>query len=206
MIKHNYKNFEIEILNDSSYILDSADNLRQYKYVYFNSNGNEFRPTSKHGIIVKKSKTEISNAIICETGGATTIHHNSFIIEDDKLWICACNKIYCLEIPSLKLIWHKEFDLMTNFSIYKLKNDFIIHGELLIFRISKEGKIIWNFGGRDIWFNPEGYNEVTIEDNTIRLFDFESNEYVLDFNGTQIEDNPRIILKETKPKWWKIFG
>lgn len=203
----NYKNFEIEVFDDSDYTLNSSDNLKQYKHVYFNgSDENRFCPASKHAIIVKESTTEISNAIICETGGATCVHNNSFIIEDDKIWICVCNKIYCLEIPYLKLIWQKDFDAFTIFSFYKLEDDLIIHGELEIFRITKEGEIVWRFGGRDIWFNVEGKPEITIEKNTIRLFDFVSNEYVLDFDGNQIEDNPRIIPERIKKKWWKIFG
>lgn len=207
MIKQNYINFDIEILNDYKYILNSTENLTQYKHVYFNgSNDSRFHPTSKHAITIKESTTEISNAIICENGGVTTVHKDSFIIENNKIWICVCNKIYCLEIPTLELVWQKDFDTIANFSLYKLEEDFIIHGELLIFRISREGEIIWSFGGRDIWFNPEGYSELTIEENAIRLFDFDSNEYVIDFDGNQIEDIPRIISQEIKKKWWRIFG
>jgi len=33
---------------------------------------------------------------------------------------------------------------------------------LEIFRITKNGEIIWHFGGRDIWVNPEGSEELTI--------------------------------------------
>lgn len=205
-MKLNYKNFEIEVFDNPDYILNSTDNLRQYKKVYFEEQQENLSYASKHAIIIKEFEIEISSSIICEVGGATGIHDNSFIIEDDKIWICACNKIYCLEIPSLELIWQKEFDSFTNFYIYKLEEDFIVHGELEIFRITKEGEIIWSFGGRDIWVNIEGKTELIIEKNAIRLFDFESNEYLIDFDGKQIEDNPRIIQQEVKKKWWKIFG
>lgn len=203
----NYKNFKIEILDDPNYTLNSVNNLRPYEKIYFNENQEDrFYPTSKHAIIVNEFRREISNAIICEVGGGTGIHENSFIIEDNKIWIRICNKIYCLEIPSLELIWKKEFDNFTNLSIHKLEEDIIIHGELEIFRITKEGEIVWHFGGRDIWINIQGKTEFSIEDKAIRLFDFESNEYVLDFDGNQIEDNPRVMPKEIKKKWWQIFG
>lgn len=206
-MKLNYKNFKIEILDDPNYTLNSVNNLRQYEKIYFNENQEDrFYPTSKHAIIVNEFGREISNAIICEVGGGTGIHENSFIIEDDKIWIRICNKIYCLEIPSLELIWKKEFDNFTNLSIHKLEEDIIIHGELEIFRITKEGEIVWHFGGRDIWINIQGKTEFSIENKAIRLFDFESNEYVLDFAGNQIEDNPRVMPKEIKKKWWQIFG
>lgn len=199
-----YKNFEIEVIEDKNYNLNSTDNFHHYQKVYFKES--EFRANCKYAIIIKEYGVEISSVIICEGGSPTGIFNNSFIIEDDKIWIRICNKIYCLEIPTLKLIWQKEFDEVTNFCFYKLGDDFLIHGELEIFRITKEGEIIWSFGGRDIWFNPIGHNELTIEENKIRLFDFESNEYILDFEGKELEFNPRIIETETKKKWWQIFG
>jgi len=207
-MKLNYKNFEIEVFEDLNYILNSVDNLRQYKKIYFDGRQqeNQFYPSSKYGIVIKECKIEISSILICEIGWTTKVSDNSFIIENDKIWISIANKIYCFKIPSLELIFKKEFDSFANFSIYKLEEDILIHGELEIFRISKEGDVIWTFGGRDIWVNIEGKTELSIGNNTIRLFDFDSNEYVIDFNGNQVEDNPRIVSKEIKKKWWKIFG
>ena len=207
-MKNIYKNFEIEIFNDANYCLNSTSNFRHYQNVYFEGKHQEdkFHSTSKHAVIVKENGIEISNVILCEVGGATGIDKNSFIIDDDKIWICVCNKIYCLEIPTLKLVWYKEFDWATNFAIYKLEKDFIIHGESEIFRITQEGGIVWRFGGRDIWVNNKDQKEFNIENNTIRLFDFQSNEYVIDFDGNQTIDNPRVIVIEAaKRKWWKIF-
>lgn len=208
-MKINYKNFEIEVYDDPNYIASIydiyTDNKRHYEKMYseFEAEPSEdpnFFYTSNYAIIIKESGKEISSAIICEVGRQTTITKNSFIIEKDKIWLCACNKIYCLEIPSLELKWQKKIDDFANFCIYKIENDFLVHGELQIFRINKEGKIIWSFGGRDIWVNIQGKHEITIENNTIRLFDFESNEYVLDFDGNQIEDNPRVVPGEIKKK------
>ena len=185
-MKVDYKNFEIEVIDDKNYILNSSNNLRQYQKVYYEES--EFHCSSKHAVIIKEHGIEISNAIICETEGATGIYENSYIIENDKIWIRVSNKIYCLKIPSLEIIWQKEFDQFTNFCFYKLEEDFLIHGELEIFRITKNGEIIWRFGGRDIWVNPEGSEELIIKDNVILLVDFESNRYILDFDGNLLED------------------
>lgn len=207
-MRETYKNFEIEIFDDHNYTLNSTDNLRQYQRIYFEGNHQELQPypCCKYAIVIKESGIEISSAFICEIGWTTKIAQNSFIIEDDKIWIIACSKIYCLEISTLELIWQKDFDSFSIFSIYNLEDNFIIHGEGEIFRITKKGEIIWSFGGRDIWINIENKNPFNIESDKIRLFDFESNEYVLDFDGNVIEDNPRIVPKEIKKKWWKIFG
>ena len=46
--------------------------------------------------------------------------------------------------------------------------------------------------------------EVKIESNGIRLFDWESNEYLIDFNGEILEDIPNRIEKKAKRKWWQL--
>lgn len=203
-MKLNYKNLEIEIFDGINYTLNSNDSLREYKKIHFKNIGTCHK--NSHTIIIKESGIEISSALIYQFHEMNGIYNDSFILEDDKIWIINYNEIYCLHIPSLELAWHKEFDSHVNIAIHKLKDDIIIHGESEIFRITKAGEIVWSFGGRDIWFNVEGEPEITIENNTIRLFDFVSNEYVLDFDGNQIEDNPRIIQEQIKKKWWQIFG
>lgn len=204
-MKINYKKFEIELRDDLNSNLNSIINSKNNP-IYLGSKKKDTEYKSRHYIVVKELGIEISNVTIYETNSASGIYEDTFIAEDDKVWVISGNEIYCLKIPSLELIWHKEFDYHVNFSIHKLNQDFIIHGESQIFRITKEGEIVWSFRGRDIWFNPEGNPELTIENNNIRLFDFESNEYVLDLDGNQIEDNPRIIPKEIKKKWWDIFS
>lgn len=191
-----YKTFEIKIFEEQNSGINLTENSNLYPKIYFDENydKNRFIRANKYAITISESGLEISSAIIGKTNSATGIYENSFIIEDDTIWVSISNTIYCLSIPALNLIWQKEFDIAVNFGIYKLANDFLIHGELLIFRITKEGEILWEFGGRDIWVNLKNKKEFTLEKDRIRLFDFESNEYVLDFNGNLIEDNPRSIL------------
>ncbi|CAM4030396.1 Urease accessory protein UreD [Flavobacterium branchiophilum] len=190
-----YKNYEIELFEEQNYTLNSADNLRFYNKIYFEGKHQEdrFYPNNKLAIIVKEFEIEISSALICEIGGQNSVFKNSFIIEDDKIWIRVCNKIYCLEIPNLEIQWNREFDFATVFSFVKIENDFITHGELEIKRITRNGEIVWSFAGRDIWVNIEGKAELKIENDTIILFDFESNKYVLNFVGQLIEDYPNIF-------------
>ena len=191
----NYRTYQIEIFDDPTFVPNSYDNKREFKKNFFE--GDTLRETkfsgTKRAIILRENGAEVSSAIICEVGGATMITPQSIITDNNKIWICICNKVYCLEIPTLELRWKKEIDFITNFSINRLENDLILHGELEIKRITLEGEIVWSFGGRDIWVNIEGKPEFTIEEDKIRLFDFESNEYVIDFNGRLLEDNPRVL-------------
>jgi hypothetical protein len=180
-----YKDFTIEIIDDSYYTLNSSDNIVSYDLEYFEGKTNTDRvyPTSKHGIRISKDQVELRSAIICELGGFTTIHNNSFIVANDAILICCCEKIYSLSIPELQLNWKKRFDPSTCFAIYSFQTDYIIHGELQITRIDREGNEKWKFLGRDIWVTKEGKESIHLKNNTIELMDWVGYAYELDADG-----------------------
>jgi hypothetical protein len=185
-VKH--KQYKIKIVNASSYTLNSSDNIEEYKYEYFQGTQNEDRvyPTSKQGIRVFENEEELNSAIVCEVGGATGIQENSFLVEEDNILICCCDKIYSLKIPELSINWTKRLDPATCFAIYKFKGDLIIHGELQISRIDLQGNEKWNFGARDIFVTQDGTESIQIEQETIKLKDWEGYEYILDEFGKEI--------------------
>jgi hypothetical protein len=185
-----YKNYQIEVLDDNKYSTNSVDNLKLYKNEYNNGKLIEkraFHYASKHGIRVREkyNENEISSVILCEYGGATTVHDKSFFIANDKIWICVCDKIYCLNLPSLKIHWFNRIDYVTNFSINPFKNDFIIHGELEIIRIGQNGEIKWRFGGRDIFVSTNKNINFKINDDSIEVTDWEGYKYLIDENGNE---------------------
>ena len=184
-----YKDYFIDIVDDQTYSINSADNTSHYDKIYFDDSMNQdrFYPTSKHGIRVRLDNNEQSSALVCEVGGATTIHENSFIISDDRLYICCCDKVYSLKIPDLSIDWSKRLDPATCFGIYTFDNDLIIHGELTITRIDKGGNLKWEFGARDIFVTQDNTKAIVLNDNNIELKDWESNKYTLDKNGIEIK-------------------
>jgi len=183
-----YKDYSINIVDDLSYSLNSADNIVHYDKEYFDGVINEDRvyPTSKHGIRVKQNEYELSSAIICEVGWATGIHENSFLFSDNNLFICCCDKIYSLRLPALEINWKKRFDPTTCFGIYRFENDFIIHGELSIKRIDKAGNEKWTFGAREIFVTQDGTESIKIHSDKIELKDWEGCKYTLDKNGVEL--------------------
>ncbi|GGF24223.1 hypothetical protein [Flavobacterium limi] len=115
--------------------------------------------------------------------------------------------ILSLNLNEIEIDWILRPDTTELFEFYDLENDILLRGEHRIFRIDKNGNIKWEYGGRDIWVNLEGKSEVNIEEDKIKLFDFESNEYVLNFDGELLEDKPRIIKTKkptffTNPRRW----
>ena len=183
-----YKDYTIDIIDDVNYTLNSVDNVVSYDVEYFDGmlNSDRVYPTSKHGIRVIKDGEELASAIICEIGGTTTIHNNSVIVSNDSILICCSDKVYSLSIPNLELNWKKRFDLATCFGIHPFLSDFIIHGELQIIRIDKEGNEKWNFGARDIFVTPDGKESIELLTNKIKLRDWEGYEYLLNEDGQEV--------------------
>ncbi len=128
----------------------------------------------------------------------------SIKIDGDDLILSLGFTFLSIDLSKLILNWKIRPDIAEIFEFYDFQNDYLLRGEMQIHRIDKQGNIKWSYSGRDIWVNMDGKPEVQIEDNAIRLLDFESNEYLIDFNGKTLEDNP--INKTLKPrrKWWQL--
>jgi hypothetical protein len=125
----------------------------------------------------------ITNAILLGTGGATGIHKNSYYIQNNSIIICVCNFLFCLSIPELKLLWKSEVDWATAFGIYKMQEDFIIHGELEISRINQNGKIIWQHSGSDIFVLENGKECFKIKGDLILAESWDGRKYKFNYNG-----------------------
>lgn len=182
MNKYSYNNLTIEIFNDSTFSINSNDNLEVYENIYFGDDAQEY-PTSKHGIKLISNDKEINNCLIIGSGGATTIHLNSSILDNDSILVCCSDSVFSISIVDLKLNWVKKLDMATCFQIFKIENDFVIHGELEITRIDNFGNIIWQFGGADIFVSLDGDDSFQLNENHIVLKDFSGTTYIIDFNG-----------------------
>ncbi len=171
MIHHQFNDFLIEIINEPTYKFKSMGNNFNYSKHYFGGNISE-EPSSKHGIKVYNDNLITYNCIICVSGGMTSIHPNSAIINDEKILICCSNSIFCLSLPTLDKIWEKTSDLVTCFQIFKLQEEYLIHGEHQITKLDKDGKLKWEFSGSDIFVTTNNDEEFKIERDGIILTDF----------------------------------
>ncbi|WP_202898546.1 hypothetical protein [Flavobacterium saliperosum] len=173
----------ISIFSDSAYSLDSSDNLYNYDKKYFDESDYIF--PSIYGIRVVRDEEEFS-AIIGSAGGATAASNKSVIVENDKLFMCCGDSVYCLSLPDLNLNWKTKVDTITCFELFKIDNFFIVHGELEITRLSIEGEIEWQHSGRDIFVTQNGENDFEIKNGIIIAKDWDNNEYKFDFKGNVI--------------------
>jgi hypothetical protein len=177
IIEH-FQGKKIEIIDEFEYKLGSNDNQVNYMVEYFS--GNYY--SSKHGILVKDNKQILFSAIVLGSGGTTSVHEKSYLIEENTIFICCGNSLFSLTLLELKLNWKVKIDDATAFGIYKMNDDFIIHGELDISRINKNGRIIWQNGGSDIFTTMDGYDFEIIE-NDIFVKSWDGRNYKWDYNG-----------------------
>lgn len=179
---YQFKGLTIEVFNDNASELNTADNGSDYLKCYFGSNGEQY-PVSKHGARVYKEDQVIASCILIASGGATGIHSTSSLLSNDQLLVCCCDTVFCLRLPDLELNWQVKIDPATCFQIFQLQDDYLIHGEIEISRVDKNGNIKWHFSGADIFVSPNGSEEFKLDGNRILLNDFSGNSYILDFAG-----------------------
>ena len=176
--------YRIDIYADQAFTEDSADNVNKYDFVYFDKS--EYYFPTVFGVKTFQNDTLIKSAVIGSIGGGAGIHETSTIIENDRLLVCCSNTIFCLSIPDLTLLWRTQADQTACFQIFKLQSDYLVHGELQISRLNKDGKIIWQFSGADIFTTSDGKENFIITDNYILATDWENRKYKIDFNGQLI--------------------
>lgn len=192
MNRHPYKNLIIEVLEDPTYNSDSADNRFSYLKCYY-AEGAIGYPTSKYGLRIFQDDKEINSCVLIGAGGATEVHNDLYLIDNNQIVICCCDTVFCLTLPFLELKWKRKADLVTCFGIYKLEDDYIVHGEIEISRLSNVGDIKWQFSGRDIFVSLDGDEAFTLHKDHIALIDFSNQRYEL---GKVILTTPTPDLKK----------
>jgi len=176
--------FKIELFKEDMYSPGSADNVNEYDFVYLGEDNNY---TTAVGIKVYKDDLVVKTALIGSSGGGTGLHDTSHIWEPDRIIICCSDTVFCLSIPHLHLIWKTKADLATCFQIFKLGEDYIVHGEVEISRLRHDGQIIWQQSGRDIFTRSHSMkDDFAIAENYIIATNWENMKYKFDFDGNII--------------------
>jgi hypothetical protein len=202
----------LEIFDDSAFN-QTADSPTSYDKVLQSDKDNQYLPTSQHAIKIYKDNSLIRSAIILATGGGTGVDSDTALIDDNNLIIRCCNKLFSLTLPNLDTNWLTEPDWATCFSIHKYQDTYISHGETSIARIDKSGKILWSFGGSDIFVCLYEGNPFEMHDTYIALTDFNGSTYKIDYDGKSLDYNesdyhkqkPITVLMKPKKLWWKFW-
>jgi hypothetical protein len=183
---HTIGKYQIDIYREEAFKKGSSDNLNKYDNEYFDES--EFIFPTMFGIKVFKEDILLTSAIIGSIGGGTGIHNTSVVYEDTRILICCADTIFCLSIPDLTLSWQTQADQTCCFEIFKYQDSYIIHGELAISRLDKNGQIIWQQSGADIFTTPNGNSKFKLTDKFIHAVDWEVRNYKFDYDGKNLTD------------------
>ena len=98
-----------------------------------------------------------------------------------------CCTLFCLSIPTLELLWRCQGDEATCFEVFSYKDSYIVHGEVQISRIDRDGNIKWQRSGADIFTTPEGLDTFIINHDYILATDWEYRRYKFNFDGELLD-------------------
>lgn len=177
-------NHTIKFYNETNYSSSSTDNIKYYNKAYISGANNS--PISQIGIELFQDDALITSCLIGSDGGVTGINENSILISYGGIVVCCGDTVFKLTIPDLSLEWKTVADSASCFGIYYLDQDYVVHGELEITRLDKNGEIIWKHSGRDIWTTENGIDDFAVYDDYILATDWEYYRYKLDFDGKVI--------------------
>jgi len=165
--------------------------MKNTLWLYKDSYQIEIREKEAHPpqvvVYLYKAEEEIKSIVL--TGGSvSSLWEKSALLDGDRLLITCGNEVFCLLLPSLELLWHTQVDMATCFQIVAYQEDYITHGEVEISRLNRQGEILWQFNGKDIFVSPsERTPAFNMTPQGIDLVDFNYEEYHIDYEGKLIK-------------------
>ena len=162
--------------------------MKNTLWLYKDSYQIEIREKEAHPpqviIYLYKAEEEIKSIVLTAGGSVSSLWEKSALLDGDRLLIACGNEVFCILLPSLELLWHTQVDMATCFEVVPYQDDYITHGEMEISRLNRQGEILWQFSGKDIFVSPiERTPSFTLTPKGIELVDFNYESYFIDYNG-----------------------
>ena len=162
--------------------------MKNTLWLYKNPYQIEIREKEAHppqvAVYLYQAEEEIKNVVLTGGGSVSSLWEKSALLDGDRLLIACGNEVFCLLLPTLELLWHTQVDMATCFEIVPYQDDYITHGEVEISRLNRQGEILWQFSGKDIFVSPtERTPSFTLTPKGIELIDFNYESYLIDYQG-----------------------
>ncbi len=122
---------------------------------------------------------------------AVSAGENVFLMFDD---------ILCIFDPQgVKIVEEKRINPTgTMFGAYAYKDDFILYGEMEIYRVDRNLEVKWIFSARDIFVRHEGDEPAfEMKEDRICLYDFIDHYYEIDYDGKLLAEDKACKLGES---------
>lgn len=112
------------------------------------------------------------------------------VVSDNCLFLMLNDTLCLFSLESLDITKKVELDVLgTMFEAHAYKDDFILYGEIEIFRVNKNLDVIWSFSARDIFVRYKGDEPAfEMKRDRICLIDFLDYYYEIDYDGNKIVD------------------
>ncbi len=178
MPSFNTGTYRLEISHIANLCDTSADH---FDTVFTTETG--YQPSSMLSIELYQDDVCLKSILIAGYGGGTTIHPSSLVIDESQIVTCCGNAVFCITIPELTLKWKTRADDATCFEVFKYQDDYIVHGEMEISRVDKNGVIVWQRSGADIYTTPTGKDDFKVTDDFIIATDWNYQQYKFAFDG-----------------------
>lgn len=176
-------NYHILIQHELNYAFDSSDN--KYYDQIFNLVEQEYY-TQTISLHIEKDDWQKTIALIVP-------YHtdvNSCVLPAGNGLFFMLNDLLCLfNLETMEIDKQKKIDTIgTMFAPFSYKQDFILYGEMDIFRIASDLSVQWKFSGRDIFVRYQSDDSPAFEmkKDRICLYDFEDNYYEISYEGILI--------------------
>lgn len=160
-------------------------NFNDDHVVYFQENAeDEF---SKTHILVVDNGEEIHK--IALVGDAFLYEEHCAVLEDSVLTVLQNDILVQIDLNVCRVIRQKPIEEFGgNFELHLTPVGYLVYGESVVATYDSELNQIWRFSGKDIFAPVRDKTTFTIENDSIKLYDFEDNFYKLDFNGKLITE------------------
>lgn len=116
--------------------------------------------------------------------GLSGINEERVLADGDKLIVCLSSDIVVLDLQTgkiLKTIAVTQY--VDMFAIYKFKDGYFVHGQMVNRYFDNKFALQWEYGGKDIFYCPNRESSLEICDDHIDVWDFEGNKYTYDEYG-----------------------
>ncbi len=179
----------VSVTIDSSYTIGTAN-----KPYDLTLNPRELTPDDLYEVFDVEIVFSGQTRHIALIGEMPFSHENCALLEGSVLTMMQNDAITQIDIRSCSVLRYRELGSFgSNFSIHRVRDGYIIHGEMAIIMLDDELNMKWNFWGRDIFATLSDKIVFELCENSIRLHDFEDNFYEIDYAGNLVsfEAHPR---------------
>jgi len=181
---------EVALRQEHCYSRNSTDNVRRYdREVVVSELGRSL------GVEVREGESVLASMVLlgASMGGEA---RRCVLARPDSLLIAVTGEIAAFELPSLRLTWRAATHAGTIFALHEIpgENGLIVHGEITIARVSRDGRIEWERSGRDIFTG-----KLCIDDEVVEVTGWEADVYRFRLSDGEILAGPPLTSAPASP-------